>query len=44
MSVERWAWDPIPINVVLAALLGLLATTSGSLGVKVAARKSRPKR
>jgi len=33
MSVERWAWGSVAINVVLAALHGLLATTSGSLGV-----------
>jgi cation diffusion facilitator family transporter len=31
--VERWAWGSVAVNVVLAALHGLLATTSGSLGV-----------
>jgi cation diffusion facilitator family transporter len=33
MSVERWAWGSVAVNVVLAALHGLVAATSGSLGV-----------
>jgi cation diffusion facilitator family transporter len=33
MSIERWAWGSVAVNVVLAALNGLVATTSGSLGV-----------
>jgi hypothetical protein len=33
VSVERWAWGSVGVNVVLAALHGLLAVTSGSLGV-----------
>jgi cation diffusion facilitator family transporter len=33
MSVERWAWGSVAVNVVLAALHGLVAAASGSLGV-----------
>jgi cation diffusion facilitator family transporter len=33
MSVERWAWGSVAVNVVLAALHGFVAATSGSLGV-----------
>lgn len=33
MSVERWAWGSVAVNVVLAALHGLLAVSSGSLAV-----------
>jgi cation diffusion facilitator family transporter len=33
MSVERWAWGSVAVNVVLAVLHGVVAGASGSLGV-----------
>jgi divalent metal cation (Fe/Co/Zn/Cd) transporter len=33
MSVVRWAWGSLAVNVVLVALYGLVAATSGSLWV-----------